>query len=175
MLAGGVHDHALRQEALQVQAHVRFGRGFAAAMPGPVQRVGHELDDSRVHDVNGNFEPVGAPAGPAANELRRELPEMLEHTQQEPLGQVSGARRVGVGKAVAAGRNSSANARQGSAMKLQSVGHIVEADGMRQLGEEERHHMAPVGEASSLLGCARLPGQIGYQVARNEVANLFEN
>src|SRR4051794_6171707 len=35
MFAGSVHDHALRQKTLQVQAQMGFGRSFAAAVLGP--------------------------------------------------------------------------------------------------------------------------------------------
>ncbi len=44
VFAGGVHDGAAGQESLQVQPQMTFGRGFAAAMFGPVQARCDEFD-----------------------------------------------------------------------------------------------------------------------------------
>lgn len=85
MLARGVDDHALRQQALQVQAQMRFGGGFATAVLGPIHGVGHQFNHGGVDNVDRGFEPVGAPSRLAPDELRREPAEMIEHAPEKPL------------------------------------------------------------------------------------------
>ena len=118
MLPRGVDDHALRQEALQVQAHMGLGGGFAATVLGPIQGVGHQFNHSGVHDVDRHLEPVSAAPGFAANELRREPAQTIEHLPEKFFPYFSRADFVGVREAVAARRHGASNATQGAAVKL---------------------------------------------------------
>ena len=43
VLAGGVDDHKVGQQTLQVEPHVRFGGGLAPPVLGPVHAVGHQF------------------------------------------------------------------------------------------------------------------------------------
>src|SRR5208337_1974501 len=61
VLASGVHDGAARQKGLEIQADMAFGSSLAAAMLGPVQRAGHQLDGGGVHDRDEAFEAEGEP------------------------------------------------------------------------------------------------------------------
>jgi len=46
VLAGGIHQCEARQEGMQVEPEMALGGGFAAAMFGPVQAAGDQLDDA---------------------------------------------------------------------------------------------------------------------------------
>ena len=52
MLGGGIHDGAAWQEGLEIEPDMAFGGGLAAAMFGPVQGTGHQLNGGRVHDMD---------------------------------------------------------------------------------------------------------------------------
>jgi hypothetical protein len=60
-------------------------------------------------------------------------------------------------------------------VELKSIGHIIQADGMSQLGEQQRDDMAPVAKVTRFPIRAGLPGELGDQVPRNEIANLLED
>ena len=60
-------------------------------------------------------------------------------------------------------------------LQTQPVAHIVEADGVGELGEEHRREMAQDAEGAGLGLHARLAGVAVDHSARNEVENLLED
>ncbi len=61
MLGGGVHDDEPGQQALQVQAKMCFGGGFAPAMFRPVHAVGDQLHRRAVDDMNRHLKRKAGP------------------------------------------------------------------------------------------------------------------
>lgn len=57
-MLGAVDEHEHGQEALEVEPHVAFGGGLAAAVFGPIHAGGHQLDRGGVDDVDGGAEAV---------------------------------------------------------------------------------------------------------------------
>ncbi len=70
MFAGGVHEGEARQEGLQIEPDMALGGGFAAAMFGPVQTAGDQLNGGRVHDMNHPLETEGERRAPVAGRNR---------------------------------------------------------------------------------------------------------
>jgi len=175
VLPGGVHHREGRQPAVQVEAQVHLGRRLAPPVPGPVHAVGHQLHGRGVHGVDPDLEaPQQAPAPAAGGEGRPDLLEMPEGGPEELLGEGRAALPVGVGERVAR-RRRHAEAPEGRRLQAQPVAHVVEADGMGQLGEEHRRHMAPGAEAAGLLLDPRLPRQAVERSQRNVVEKLLED
>src|ERR1035437_6153557 len=59
VFAGGVHEGEAWQEGLQVEPEMALGGGFTAAMFGPVQTAGDQLNGGGVHQVDHAFEAEG--------------------------------------------------------------------------------------------------------------------
>ncbi len=57
---------------------------------------------------------------------------------------------------------------------MQTVAHVVETDGVDQLGVEQRHHMAPVGKCAGQVTDASLASQWADEVGGNEIADLTQ-
>src|SRR6267142_3041939 len=60
-------------------------------------------------------------------------------------------------------------------MQIQRVTDIVQAQGMRQLGIKQTHHMAPGRERAGFLVYTRVARQPGNKMRRNPVAKLRKN
>jgi hypothetical protein len=153
-----------------------LGGGLAAAMFGPVQRVGDESNGGGVHNMDGDFEAVRqAFACTACDEARREGLEMFEGLPEELFAQGRGTLAIGVGQAVATGRSGAANGRERAGVQAQTVADIVEADGVRELGEEQTDDVTPRFERAGFFLRARLAGQVRHQMSGNEIAELAKD
>lgn len=99
---------------------------------------------------------------------------MAEDRPEQVLGQLGGAFAVGGGEAVLAGAAGAAKGRERAGVQAQGVTDIVEAEGVRELGEDQTHDMTPRTEAAGLVGDAGVPGQLGHEVRRNQMAELAQ-
>lgn len=55
------------------------------------------------------------------------------------------------------------------------AGVVVEADGVRRLGEDQADGMAPHGEGARQFADAVLPGKAGGEAGRYRLAKLGQN
>src|SRR5664280_311095 len=172
VLAGGVDNHKVGQQTLQVEPHVCFGRRLAPQVVGPVHAVGHQFHDRGVHHVNRHLETKGWPSAPSCGKSRRLLTQVTHHPPKELLGHLGWALSVGVRKSVAARRRCPTNAGQRPRVQLQRITQIIQADAMAQLPVEQAHDMAPGVERPRLILRSRDPGNLGYFMHRNVIANL---
>jgi len=58
-LPGRVDEGEAWEEAVPIQTEMALGGGLVAAMFGPIQAGGDELNRRGIHDVDGGFEAVG--------------------------------------------------------------------------------------------------------------------
>src|SRR5690606_9480686 len=143
VLAGGVDDGKARQEALEVEADVALGGGFAAPVPGPVHAPGDQLDGCGIDDVNGAFEAEGEAWATTATELRNEPLEVVEHRPEEGLGHGRIAFAIGMREAVLARRSGPADGSERAGSKAEGIGNVVESQGVGQLREQQADDVAP--------------------------------
>lgn len=174
VFAGGVHQGEARQESLQVEPEMALGGGLAAAMFGPVQTAGDQLDGGGVHQMDHAFETEGKARTAIPAKTGVEFFQMAQDGVEEVLGHLGGAFAVGGGKRVLAGRGRAAHRRERSRMQPQGVADIVEADGVSQLGVKQTHHMTPRREGSGAFEHARIPRQFRHQMRRNKIAELMQ-
>ena len=174
VFAGGVHDGKAGQEGLEVEAHVTLGGGFAAPVLGPIHAPGHQRNGGGVHDVDEAFETEGELGASPATKAGMELLQMLEHRPEELLGQLRVAFPVGVGEGVLARRGGPANRRQGTGVQPQRIAHVVESQGVGQLGVEQADHMAPRPKRPGLGVYPGVPGQLRHEMSGNEIAELVQ-
>ena len=175
VLRGGVHDDKARQQALQLQAHVRLGRGLAATVSGSVQTVGHQLHRRAVNDMDGHFETEGRTAPFARRKARRLFCQVPQGPPEQLFGHRGATLTVGVRKTVAAGRRRAANGGQRPGMQLERVASIVESDTMAPLSIQQAHRVTPRTKRARLIRHASLPRNFGNLVLGNEIANLTQN
>lgn len=132
--AGGVHESEARQKGWQVQPEMAFGGGLAAAVSGPVQTAGDQLNGGRVHEVNHPFEAEGqarAAAPPKAGVEGRGRP-------RRGLGPSGEERsRLAVERPFLLGGVAAANGRERSRVQAQGVTDFVETEGVGELGEDQ--------------------------------------
>ena len=172
-LLGAVDEHEHGQETLEVEPHVAFGGGLAAAVFGPVHAGGHQFDRGGIDDVDGGAETVEGTFGAlGAGESGREGLEMPEHGPEELLGHFGVAVFSGMGKSVAARGRGTADGRERAAVEPEGVADIVEPDGVAELGIEHGDDMAPGREGAAEFIDAGVPGQLGDEVVGNEIAKL---
>jgi hypothetical protein len=161
---------------LEVESQVAFGRRFAAAMPGPVQARGNQLDGGRIHRMNGAPEsPQGAAAFASPRKLWTEVLQMPQYAPEKLFRHLGVANLVGMRKVVAAGRRGPANGRKRPPVQIQRVTHVVETDAGRHLGEHHGHGMTPRRKGSPLLVHPILARQFRHQMRRNQIAQLVQN
>lgn len=99
---------------------------------------------------------------------------MGESGPEESLDEVGVPVLVGVGEGVA-GRRGHSEAGEGGTLETQPVAHVVESDGVGELGEEHRGEMAADAEVAGLGFGSRLPRVLTDEPARNEVEQLLED
>ena len=99
---------------------------------------------------------------------------MFEDGPEKVLRHLGGALAVGGGEAVLAGRGRAANGRERTRVQTQGVTDIIEAEGVGELGVEQTHDMAPRREAAGFFFDAGVPRQFGYEVSRNQIAELAQ-
>ena len=174
VFAGGVHEGEARQEGLQVEPEMALGGGLAAAMFGPVQTAGDQLDGGGVHQMNHPLEAEGKPRAAIPAKAGVEFFQMAQDGVEEVLGHLGGAFAVGGGERILAGRGRATHRRERPRMQAQGVADIVEADGMGQLGVEQAHHMTPRRERPGAFDDASIPRQFGHQMCRNKIAELVQ-
>jgi hypothetical protein len=160
VLAGGVEDGEARQEALQVEADVALGGGFAAPVLGPVHASGDPLNGRGVDDVNGALESEGEAWATTVTELRNERLEVMESLPEEGLGHGGIAFAIGMRKAVLARRRRPADGGERTGSEPEGIGDIVESESVGQLGEQQADDVAPraVGATLRLDPALRAPG-----------------
>ena len=170
---GGVHDGKARQEALQIQAQVTFGRRLAPPMSGPIQAGRDQRNRGRIDQVNRTLKLAGKSlARFAADKARRQIAQVLEDRPEELLRHLGRAYFVGVREIVARGRRGSPDARQRSRMQSERITDVVESNAMDELRVEQRDGMAPRTKGSGLLRHLGITRDLGDQELGNEVANL---
>ena len=153
-----------------------FGRSLAPPVLRPVQATGHQLDHSRVHDMNGQLEAESRSPAPSRHESRRLFAQVFHHLPKQLLGHLGRPFPVGVGKSVAARGRRTAKARQRSRVQLQRITQVIESDAVgRQLRAAQAHHMAPGCERARLILRPGCPRNFGDQVLGNKIANLAED
>ena len=92
-----------------------------AAMFGPVQRAGHQLDGGRIHDMDEAFETEGEAWRAVAAKGGLQGLQMFQHRPEELLGQFRIAGAVGVRERVLGRWRGPTQRRQWSGMKTQGV------------------------------------------------------
>ena len=172
MLGGGVHDGAAGQEGLEIEPDMAFGSSLAAAVFGPVQRAGHQLDGGRIHDVDEPLETEGEARRAVAAEGGLQGLQMFQHRPEKLLGQFRITGAVGMRECVLGWRGCASQRRQRSRMQAQRVAHVVEPEAVSQLGIEQADDMAPRAEAACVIFDAGGARQFWHQMRRNEVAKL---
>jgi hypothetical protein len=176
MLGGRANDDAARQEGLEVEPDMALGGRFAPAMFGPVQGVGHERNGGGVHDMNeAPGETKSEAWRVATGEAGLERLQMIEHGPEQVLGQIRIAGAVGVRERVSAGWRGPAQSRERTGVQPQRVTHVIETQGVRQLGVEQADDLAPRAERAGMVLDAGVARQFGDQMRRNQVAKLAEN
>ncbi len=174
VFAGGVHEGEARQEGLQVEPEMALGGGLAAAMFGPVQTAGDQLDGGGVHQMNHPLEAEGKTRAAIPAKTGVKFFQMAEDGIEKVLGHLGGAFPVGGGERILARRGRATHGRERPRMQPQGVANIVEADGVGQLGIEQTHHMTPRRESAGAFGDAGVPRQFGHQMCRNKIAELMQ-
>jgi subtilisin-like proprotein convertase family protein len=147
---------------------------LAAAMFGPVQTAGDQLDGGGIHQVDHAFETEGEPQPALPAKTGVEFFQMAEDGVEEVLGHLGRAFAVGGGERVLAGRDRATHRRERSRMQTQGIADIVEADGMGELGIEQTHHMTPRRECPGAFDDPGIPRQFGHQMRRNKIAELMQ-
>ena len=174
MFGGSVHDGAAGQEGLEIEADMAFGGGLAAAMFGPVQRTGHQLDGGRIHDVNEPLETEGEARRAVAAKGGLQGLQMFQYCPEKLLGHFRIAGAVGVRECILGRRRGPAQRRQRAGVKPQGVAHVVETQTVGDLGIKQAHDMTPRTERAGVIFDAGLTGQLRHQMRRNEVAKLAQ-
>jgi hypothetical protein len=151
-----------------------LGRCFAAAVPGPVHAVGHQLDGGGIHHMNGALETPRqfAAAMSRAGKSRVHVLQMREDLPEELLRNLCRAGLVSVRKVVAAWRRRSPQGTQRPRVQRQAVAHIVQTDGMGELRKKQAHQLTPVRKAPGQAFRSLFPHQLREQMTRDEVAHL---
>ena len=67
-----------------------------------------------------------------------------------------------------------ANRRQGTRVQPQRIAHVVESQGVGQLGVEQADHMAPRPKRPGLGVYPGVPGQLRHEMSGNEIAELMQ-
>ncbi len=152
-----------------------FGRRLAPSVLGPVHAIGHQLQDGRVHDMDGYLEAEGRSPAPPRHESRRLFAQVAHHLPKQLLGHLRGPFPVGVGKSVAARCRRTPNTRQRSRVQLEGITQVIQADAMAQLRIAQAHHVAPRCERARLILRPGGPRNFGDQVLGNKIANLAQD
>lgn len=176
IVAGRVNKGEAGQETLEVEPHVAFSGRLAAAVLGPVQTRSHQFDGRRIHNVDRLAEAADHPLASAAiSKFRGKRLKMTQNRPESLLGQNRLPLFARVGKPVATRRGSPTKSREGAAMKLQGITHIVETNGVGQLGVEHCHDMTPSGKRPADLIHSGISRQRRHEVGWNEIAELAQN
>lgn len=171
VVAGFLDDGAGGKESLQVEAQVHFGRGFAAAVLGPVHGVGNQGDGAGIDGGDGLVKTAGQALIPDAEASGRGGLEMFEGFPEEFLHHIAVAGFVRVGEGVLGGRRGTPDGGELGGVVRESVADIIEPHGVGELGVNETHDMAPRAEGPSLLVDTVLAGELGDEMFGYELAN----
>ena len=174
VLASGGHDGTARQKGLEIQADMAFGGSLAAAMLGPVQRAGHQLDGGGVHDMDEALEAEGEPGATVAAESGLQGLQMFQHRPEQLLGHFRIAPTVGVRQRVFGRRRGPAQCRQRPGVQTQGVADVIESEAVGELGIKQTDDVTPRTESAGLIIHAGLAGQSRHQMRWNEVAKLAQ-
>jgi len=176
VVAGRVDEDETGQEALEIEPHVALGGRLAPAVLGPVHASGHQLDGRGVHNVNGLAETASyAPSATSLRKVRRERIKVTERGPKKLFGQLGLSLLARMGESVSAGRSRPANRGKRSTMEPQRVTHVIETNGVCQLGVEHGNDMAPGRKCSAGLVHPSLSRQLRHEMRRNEIAELSQN
>src|SRR5438445_3496951 len=174
VLSGAVHQCKAGQEALQVEPHVTLGGRFAPTVLGPIHTPSHQLNGGRVNHMNQALEPEGEARATSSPKARMELLQMLEHRPEQRLGHFRIALPVGMRERVLAGRRCAANGRQRTGVQPQGIAHVVETQGVGELGVEQTHHMTPGAKGPRLDFHTGIARQLRHQMVGNQIAELVQ-
>ena len=72
------------------------------------------------------------------------------------------------------GAAGAANGRERAGVQAQGVADIIETEGVGELGEDQAHDMTPRREGAGLFCDAGVPGHLGHEVRRNQIAELAQ-
>src|SRR5271163_3164263 len=98
--------------------------------------------------------------------------QVAEHRPEQFFREVGISFLIGVGEIIAAGRRGPAQRHQRPAVQAQPVADVVEADGVRELGVDQAHQMAPWAERAGFLVHTGFPRQFWNQIPWDEMADL---
>ncbi len=172
MFAGGVHKGKTRKKDLEVEPDMALGGGFASTVLCPVQRVGHEWDGGRVHDVIKALEPERQLRATPSAKAGMQLLQMPEYCPEQGLGHFRIAFSVGVREGVLARRGRAENRRQRTRVQPQGIAYIVEAETVSELSVNKTYDMAPRTERATSFNHRVSAGQVRHQIIGNPDAKL---
>ena len=171
---GGRHEGEGRQAGGHVATHVELGGGFPPAVFGPVDGVERQLQHRCIHREDapeaetGEFSLVGT-----AEKVREVGRQTAVEFPVEAFRDGGVALAVGIGKGVALGGKDAADAEELLAVDLFGVADFVEAEGARELAEEEGVDLVGVREDAGLdFGPL---GEAVDETGWNEMDNLGED
>ena len=101
--------------------------------------------------------------------------EMTEHLPKQVFGHTHITFLVGIGQAVAAGKEGVPDHGQSAGMIAQVVAQVIEGHGRAELSEQHGDHVTPWGKGPSLLIDLVFARQLADKMGRNQLANLAQN
>ena len=125
----GIQDDAAREEGLEVEAKMAFGGRLAAAMFGPVQGAGHELNGGRIHHMDEPLETEGKARTVLAAEGGLDGLQMFHHRPEKFFSHLRIPGAVGVRERVLGRGRGTPQCRQRAGVQPQGVAHVVESEG----------------------------------------------
>src|SRR5262249_36370370 len=110
MFLGRIDNDKARQERLQVQAQMAFDGSLATAVLSPVHAISHQLNGSRVGQMNRSFKTIGVVFAPVfTSKAFVGLTKMFGHGPVEIFSHVSVPVPIAVRQTVPTGNFGSAN------------------------------------------------------------------
>ena len=101
--------------------------------------------------------------------------EMTEYLPKQVFGHTHITFLVGIGQAVAAGKEGVPDHGQSTGMIAQVVAQVIEGHGRAELSEQHGDHVTPWGKGPSLLIDLVFARQLTDKMGRNQLANLAQN
>lgn len=172
---GSLLDHREGgQERVQIEPQMALRRGLAPSVLRPAHAVGNQRDGAGIDRVD------RAPEAPGQSVVAQPEPgagglEVAEHLPEELFHHVTLPDPVGVGEGVAGGGHRPPDRGELPGVVAQPVTHVIEADGMGELGVEQGHDLAPRAEGPGFFIDAVFAREFGHEMPGNELAYLAED
>ena len=147
---GPVGFHASAAESTMAQrgrkvckSRRRWHGGLAAAMFGPVEGAGHQLDGGGIHDMDEAFGNGKRISGGGCRQRRAAKFTVIQHGPEQLFGHLRVAGAISVGQRVFRRGRRRTQRRQRAGVKPQRVANVVEAEAVGQLGVKQTDDVAP--------------------------------